>query len=101
GDLEFEPGSKYQYSNSGYYLLGLIIEELTGESFETALQKNILEPLGMKNTGVDNNRVVLKNRATGYVKSGFDFLNVSYLNIDNIYSSGQMYSSASIPCFAD
>lgn len=94
GDLEFEPGSKYQYNNSGYYLLGLIIEEVTGESFETALQENILKPLGMKNTGVDNNRVVLKKRAAGYIKSGFDFLNVSYLNIDNIYASGQMYSTA-------
>jgi len=93
GDLEFEPGFKYQYNNSGYYLLGLIIEEMTGKSFETALQKYILEPLGMKNTGMDNNRVVLKNRATGYVKSGFDFLNVPYLNIDNSYASGQMYST--------
>ncbi|MGB8953434.1 MAG: serine hydrolase [Candidatus Aminicenantales bacterium] len=94
GDLEFEPGSKYQYNNSGYYLLGLIIEELTGESFETALQENILKPLGMKNSGVDNNRAVLKKRASGYVKSGFDFLNVPYLNIDNSYTSGQMYSTA-------
>jgi len=94
GDLEFEPGFKYQYSNSGYYLLGLIIEEVTGESFETVLHDNILDPLGMKNTGLDNNRVVLKNRATGYVKSGFDFLNVPYLNIDNIFASGQMYSTA-------
>jgi len=46
GDLEFEPGSKYQYNNSGYYLLGLIIEEVTGKSFETILQENILNPPG-------------------------------------------------------
>jgi len=60
GDLVFEPGSKYQYNNSGYYLLGLVIEEVTGKSFETVLQENILEPLNMQNTGLDNNRFVLK-----------------------------------------
>lgn len=94
GDLEFEPGSKYQYNNSGYYLLGLVIEEVTGKSFDTVLQDNILKPLGMTNTGVDNNRVVLKKRATGYVKSAFEFINVPYLNIDNAFASGQMYSTA-------
>jgi len=84
GDLEFEPGSKYQYNN---------IEEVTGASFETILQKNILKPLGMKKTGVDDNRGILKKKATGYADSGFDFINVPYFNIENIYASGQMYST--------
>jgi len=94
GDLEFEPGTQYRYNNSGYYLLGLIVEKVTSNSFETVLQENIIIPSGMKNTGMDNNRVVLKNRATGYVKSGFDFRNVPYLNIENSFSAGQMYSTA-------
>jgi len=46
--LEFEPGSKYQYNNSGYYLLGSIIEEVTGKSFETVLQDNILVTFNTK-----------------------------------------------------
>ena len=94
GDFEFEPGSKYQYNNSGYYLLGLVIEEVTGKSFEEVLQENILKPLNMDNTGLDNNRVVLKKRATGYVGSGFNFVNVPYLNIENSYTAGQMYSTS-------
>lgn len=92
-DLEFEPGFKYQYNNSGYYLLGLVIEAVTDKSFETVLKERILTPLGMHNTGLDNNRTVFKKKATGYVKSGFDFNNVPYTNIENSYTSGQMFST--------
>src|SRR5215510_10417679 len=48
GDLEFETGSKFEYDNSGYFLLGAIIEQLTGQSYERALQERIFGPLGMK-----------------------------------------------------
>ena len=47
GDLEFEPGSKFSYNNSGYTLLGAIIEKVTGKSYETVLTERILKPLGM------------------------------------------------------
>ena len=48
GDLEFEPGTKFAYNNSGYYLLGAIIEKLTGQTYAQAVQARILGPLGMK-----------------------------------------------------
>src|SRR6185436_14293187 len=50
GDLEFEPGSKFSYNNSGYFLLGAIIERVTGKTYEQVLKENIFDPLGMKNS---------------------------------------------------
>lgn len=51
GELDFVPGAKFSYCNTGYYILGDIIEKLTGDSYENVLQKNILVPLNMQNTG--------------------------------------------------
>ena len=50
---DFAPGAQYHYSNSGYYLLGVVIEKVSGESYENFIQKNILQPLGMSETGYD------------------------------------------------
>ncbi len=52
-NLEFEPGSKFSYNNSGYFLLGAIVEKVTGQTYEKALKERILDPVGMKNTGYD------------------------------------------------
>src|SRR5690606_17204118 len=52
--LEFKPGERFAYSNSGYLLLGHIIEKVTGKSYEQVLQEHILTPLGMTNTGYDH-----------------------------------------------
>src|SRR6516164_4680247 len=64
--LEFEPGEKWNYSNSGYVLLGYLIEKISGESYEKFLQENIFTPLGMKDSGYDSNSAVIARRATGY-----------------------------------
>ena len=53
GDLEYTPSERYRYNNSGYFLLGAIIEEITKESYEEVLQSRILTPLKMTNTGYD------------------------------------------------
>jgi len=58
GDLEFEPGAKFNYSNSGYFILGAIIEKVTGKPYEKVLQEKILDPLGMKNTGYDHSGTI-------------------------------------------
>src|SRR5262249_49779389 len=52
--LEFAPGSKFVYDNSGYYLLGMIIEKVSGISYEQFLQENIFSVVGMKDTGYDH-----------------------------------------------
>lgn len=68
--LEFEPGSQFDYSNSGYLLLTAIIEEVTGVKYAEYLKENILNPLGMYNTGCDNGIEIVPNLAAGYSYNG-------------------------------
>ena len=66
-NISFAPGAKYQYSNSGYFLLGVIVERVSGKSLRAFAEENIFKPLGMKNTRFYDNRFeVVKNRAAGY-----------------------------------
>ena len=92
-ELDFTPGKQFNYSNSGYFLLGVIIEKLTGKTYEQMLHDNILGPLGMDDTGFDHHADILKNRATGYEKRGRDFVNSPYLDMSIPYSAGSMYST--------
>jgi len=69
GDLEFEPGTKFVYSNSGYFLLGAIIEKVTGKPYEQVLKQNIFDPLGMKDSGYDHWETILSKRAIGYTQT--------------------------------
>ncbi len=91
--LAFEPGSKFSYNNSGYFLLGAIIEAVTGETYESVLQKRILDPLQMKNTGYDHHETIIKNRASGYVKTTNGYINSAYLDMSLPFSAGSMYST--------
>ena len=67
--LLFEPGTQYSYSSDGYAVLGSIIEKVTGLDYEAALQKLILEPLGLKNTGYKDHLAIVPKKAQGYAKS--------------------------------
>ena len=93
GDLEFEPGSKFSYNNSGYVLLGAIIEKVTGKSYEAALAERILKPLGMTNTGYDHHATLLEKRASGYQKTPTGFVNAAYLDMSLPYAAGSIYST--------
>lgn len=92
-DLEFEPGTKQLYNNSGYYILGAIIERYCENTFEQVLQKRILDPLGMKNSGCDRHSPVLENRATGYERTLDGFVNTPYIDMSITFSAGEMYST--------
>lgn len=93
GDLEFEPGSKYSYSNSGYFLLGAIIEKVTNKSYPQVLEERILKPLGMDDTGYDFYAPLLKNRASGYRKTFEGFENARYVDMSTPYAAGAIYST--------
>ncbi len=93
GDLEFEPGSQHRYNNSGYFLLGAIIEKVTGKTYEQALQENIFDPLGMKDTGYDHHGPIMKRRATGYEKTFDGYVNSAYLDMSLPYAAGALYST--------
>lgn len=93
GDLEFEPGSKFSYNNSAYFLLGAIIEKTTGKTYAQVLQERILTPLGMKDTGYDKYAEILKKRAFGYQKLPQGFENAPYLDMSLPYAAGSLYST--------
>ncbi|OXA82438.1 CubicO group peptidase, beta-lactamase class C family [Flavobacterium aquidurense] len=91
--LEFTPGEKFNYSNSGYFLLGYIIEKISGKTYEQYLQETILTPLKMANTGYDHSDIILKNRAAGYEKQGKKIINSAYLDMSIPYAAGSLYST--------
>ncbi|MBF4517447.1 serine hydrolase [Flavobacterium sp. ANB] len=91
--LDFTPGEKFNYSNSGYFLLGYIIEKITGKTYEQYLQETILTPLKMANTGFDHSEVILKNRAAGYEKQGKKIVNASFIDMSIPYAAGSLYST--------
>lgn len=92
-DLEFKPGSQWAYSNSGFVLLGAIIEKVTGQSYEQALQKRILNPLGLKNTGYSHNNNILPESAKGYVITVDGYESAPYLDSSVPFSAGMLYST--------
>jgi len=92
-ELDFEPGSNWNYSNSGYIVLGAIIEQVTGKPYERVLQENILTPLGMNNTGFDHWEIILPKRASGYNKVFDTFQNAEYLDMSLPYAAGSLYST--------
>lgn len=91
--LEFTPGEKFNYSNSGYFLLGYIIEKITGKTYEQYLQEVIFTPLKMVNSGYDHSDVILKNRAAGYERKGKLITNAAYLDMSIPYAAGSLYST--------
>lgn len=92
-NLEFEPGSKFSYNNSGYFLLGAIIEKVTGQPYERVLKEKIFAPLGMKSTGYDHYATILEKRASGYEKTPDGYVNAPYLDMSLPYSAGSLYST--------
>jgi CubicO group peptidase (beta-lactamase class C family) len=91
--LEFTPGGKFAYSNSGYYLLGVIIERVSGRSYGEFLQENIFAPLGMKQTGDFDNRSIIKNRAAGYSLKNDRPANAIYFDPTQQLATGSLWST--------
>jgi CubicO group peptidase (beta-lactamase class C family) len=74
GDPEFEPDTKSSYSNSGYFLLGLILEKLTGKPYDQALEERINSKIGLKNTYIATGHInVNKGEALTYANNGSDW----------------------------
>lgn len=92
--LSFTPGSRYAYSSTGYALLGMAIEKASGQTYEQYVQRNIFEPLGMKDSGYDSFRAILPNRAAGYVRTPTGYSNAAYSDMSVPYAAGALYSTA-------
>ncbi|MEO0478308.1 MAG: serine hydrolase [Planctomycetota bacterium] len=91
--LDFEPGTDFHYNNSAYFILGAIIEKVTGRTFRDVLHERILDPLGMDSTGMDDESAVVTGRATGYddVLGGRRL--ALWLDMSVPYAAGGMYST--------
>ena len=91
--LEFKPGTQLHYSNTGYVLLGMVIERISGMSYREFLQKNIFTPLGMRNSGYDNQTMILSNRASGYMVGNAGLTNADFIDMSIPFAAGSVYST--------
>jgi CubicO group peptidase (beta-lactamase class C family) len=92
-ELQFTPGSKSAYSNSGYLLLGHVIERVSGKPYDAYLQANILRPLALKHTGYEKEGDGVANRAQGYVKGPLGMQEAAPLHMSVPYAAGGLYST--------
>lgn len=93
---DFKPGSAWSYSNSGYMLLGAVVEKVSGQPFDQFLNKNILEPLELRDTAMDDLAEILPNRARGYEvskESPTGFANTSFISMSAAAAAGAMRST--------
>ena len=96
--FDFEPGTHWHYSNSGYFLLGQIIEKVSGKSLAEFMTANLFEPLGMVDTSYDDEADVVPFRAAGYSKSKDSpsgFINAPFIPMSVVYAAGATRSTVS------
>jgi CubicO group peptidase (beta-lactamase class C family) len=91
--FDFEPGRKFLYSNSGYFLLGVIVEKVSGLSYAEYLRRNFFEPLGMKNTGVHDSREVIADEACGYTWENGRVRKALNWDMSRAGGAGSLYST--------
>jgi len=91
--LEFTPGTKLHYTNTGYVLLGMVIEKVPGMSYADFLQKNIFTPLSMANSGYDIQANILAQRASGYILKDGHITNADFIDMSIPFAAGSIYST--------
>jgi CubicO group peptidase (beta-lactamase class C family) len=91
--VDFEPGEGFFYSNTGYFLLSMIIEQTSGLSFEEFLGKEIFDPLNMTESGVTDPIKIIPNRAEGYYISKGELKNTDASNLSSTLGAGGVISS--------
>lgn len=92
--LAFEPGSSFSYTNTGYYLLGMIIENLSGKGYCEYMQDEFFGPLGLTRTRCDSNSAIIKGRAQGYAIEGETLINDRGLATGTTFAAGGLLASA-------
>ncbi|WP_125722778.1 serine hydrolase domain-containing protein [Flavobacterium ustbae] len=90
--IDFKSGEQYKYCNSGYVLLGYIIEIVSGESYKDFITKNIFKKVGMQNTFYASNERIIKNRVSGY-RDKDGLINANYISFSIPYASGSIMSN--------
>ncbi len=96
-----EPGANWEYVNTGYVLLGLIVQKVAGEPYGAYLKRRIFDPAGMRDTALDNMAELVPNRASGYSAhpgSSVDFDNASYVSMTYVGGAGALRSTTDDLC---
>lgn len=91
--MDFVPGEDYRYSNSGYILLGYIIEVVTGKPYAAYIDENFFQPLNMKHSYYDNPSLIIPDRVAGYQKRNGKYENADYLSMTLPYAAGSLVSN--------
>jgi CubicO group peptidase (beta-lactamase class C family) len=91
--LLFAPGERWSYSNSNYYLLGMILEKISGKTYAEFLAERIFKPLAMTSTRIDDYRDIIKRRASGYHWQKDELGNAAYVSPTQKWSAGAVVST--------
>jgi len=91
--LDFRPGVRWSYNNTGYVLLGMIIERAAGKPYATYLEEEFYRPLGLTQTYYCSQKPIIKHRAQGYDRSGRQLVNTEYLSMTQPFSAGALCST--------
>ena len=93
--VDFAPGTDWKYSNSGYVLLGAIIEQVTGKPWHAAIKELLTNPLALNNTTYDDGSALIARRAAGYsVDAGGHTVNAPYMSMSQAAAAGGLVSNA-------
>lgn len=92
-DLEFAPGTNYKYGNTGYFILAMIIERVTGKHLAEVLKDNIFTPLNMFRSGIYDNKKPVENKANGYYRLGNQYINEPYIHNLNTFGASGVHST--------
>ena len=90
---DFNPGEKFEYNNSGYVILGYIIELVSGDTYENYINKNIFEKIGMTHSRYASDVTIIKNRAYGYQQKTTGYVNKTAISFSIPFSSGALMST--------
>lgn len=91
--MDFAPGSKWKYDNTGYVILGMLIEKITGHSWAVDIQERFAKPLGLSDTRNCLTTPLIARRAQGYDPSGSGWANSTFLHMSQPYSAGALCST--------
>jgi CubicO group peptidase (beta-lactamase class C family) len=91
--LDFKPGAQWRYNNTGYVLLGMIVERASGKPYATFLQEEFFRPLGLSQTYYCSQKPIIKHRAQGYDRAGRQLVNTEYLSMTQPFSAGALCST--------
>lgn len=91
--MDFKPGEQYLYNNSGYVILGYIIEKITGKPYAEFVQQRIFDKLNMNNSYYGSKSALIENRANGYQQGESGYVNANYISMTIPYAAGSLMST--------